>query len=136
MFTAPSYHRLTRDWDEAARRVLARFRVNYGRAAGDPAFQQLVADLNAASPEFQRWWPQQDLLGQGEGVKVLCHPRHGEIEFEHTAFTVDAPAELRMIAYTPLPGARDRQSVGKGKSVSVRADLDVGRIIKKQLNKT
>lgn len=104
MFTSPVYRRLVRDWERDARRVLARFRLNYGRAAGDPAFAQLVADLNAASPEFQRWWPQQDLLGPGEGVKVLCLPHHSEIEFEHNAFMVDAPAELRMIAYTPVAG--------------------------------
>jgi len=104
VFTAPVYRRMMNDWEHNARRVLARFRVNYGRATGDPAFAQLVADLNAASPEFQRWWPQQDLLGQGEGVKILCHPRHGRIEFEHTAFMVDAPTELRMVAYMPVAG--------------------------------
>ena len=104
MFTSPAYRRLVPDWEAAAQRMLARFRIHYGRAAKDPAFLQLVADLNAASPEFQRWWPQQDLLGASEAVKCLRMAGLGDIEFEYTAFQVEGPAELRMIAYVPMPG--------------------------------
>ncbi|HEX6958349.1 MAG TPA: helix-turn-helix transcriptional regulator [Ferrovibrio sp.] len=113
VFTCPDYRRLMVDWAGDARRILARFRINYGRAAGDPAFAQLVDELAEVSPEFYQWWPQQDLLGQIEGVKTLRHPQHGEIEFEHTAFQVDAGPDLRLTAYMPLAG----RSAGRMKRV-------------------
>ena len=74
-------------------------------------FARLVAELDAASPEFHHWWPQQDILGQIEGVKALRHPRHGIIEFAHIGLQADssAGAELRLTAYTPLPGASARR---------------------------
>lgn len=111
LFTNPVYRRMLPDWENDARRVLARFRVNYGRAAGDPAFARLVGDLDAASPEFHQWWPQQDILGQIEGVKTLRHPKHGAIEFMHAGLQADSSggADLRLTAYTPLPGISTRR---------------------------
>jgi transcriptional regulator with XRE-family HTH domain len=101
LFTDPKYRRLMVDWETDARRLIARFRLDSGRAGNDPTFVELVRELEQASPEFRSWWQQHDVDGFGEGVKRFRHPRLGEIEFEHTAFTTDGNSDLRLIVYTP-----------------------------------
>jgi transcriptional regulator with XRE-family HTH domain len=105
MFLSPHYRRITVNWAESAQRILARFRIDHGRAAGDPAFEDLVAELRAKSIEFRSWWPKQDVLGLGEGIKRLRHPTAGVIEFEHTTFVIEGKSDLRMVVHAPLPGA-------------------------------
>jgi transcriptional regulator with XRE-family HTH domain len=104
LFTDPLYRRLMPAWEQDVRRAMARFRLDFGRSGNNPAFQQLIAELDAASPEFHRWWPQHDVDGFGEGLKRVIHPELGEIEFEHNAFTVENAPDLRLIIYTPAPG--------------------------------
>jgi len=93
------------DWETDARRVIARFRLHFGRSGNDPAFHELVRNLEQASPEFARWWGQHDVDGDGEGVKRVRHPRHGDIEYEHAAFTADSDPNLRLVLYTPVTRA-------------------------------
>jgi MmyB-like transcription regulator ligand binding domain/Helix-turn-helix domain len=104
VFTNPDYRRMMVEWETDARRVLAKFRVDYGRAGDDPAFADLVAELDAESPEFRQWWKRQDVSGRSEGVKLLRHPTAGIIEFEHAAFTLEGAGDLRMVVYAPVPG--------------------------------
>lgn len=108
VFTDPAYRRMMPDWEEDARRVLAKFRLDHGRAQGDPRFEALIDELQDVSPEFQRWWPLLDVSGRGEGVKRLRHEVLGLIEFEHTAFTLEGAPDLRLVVYTPVLDA-DRQ---------------------------
>jgi transcriptional regulator with XRE-family HTH domain len=55
-FTRPELRSLIgEDWRERAQDVLARFRLDYGRHAGDADFLELVARLSSVSPEFARW---------------------------------------------------------------------------------
>jgi hypothetical protein len=84
--------------------MLARFRLEHGQHTNDPAFADLVRDLDAVSPEFRAWWPLQDVMGRGVGVKRFRHAAAGEIEFEHTTFLADGATDLRLVIYTPLPG--------------------------------
>jgi transcriptional regulator with XRE-family HTH domain len=101
VFTDPSYRQMMVDWEGDARRVLEKFRLDYGRAHDDPAFEALVMDLCERSPEFHQWWPRQEVSGRAEGVKSFRHRKHGEIEFEHTAFIVEGAPDLRLVIYTP-----------------------------------
>ena len=100
----PRSRRLLPDWEHEARDMVAKFRLDHGRANGDPAFEALVAMLEAASPEFRRWWPLQDVSTRGEGVKRFHHETLGELRLQHTAFRVEGAAELRMVIYTPVAG--------------------------------
>ncbi|MBV8835158.1 MAG: helix-turn-helix domain-containing protein [Alphaproteobacteria bacterium] len=105
VFTKPVFRHTMIDWEADARRVIARFRLDFGRAGNDPAFVELVRNLEQASPEFARWWRQHDVDGFGEGVKRVRHPRHGEIEYEHAAFTADSDPNLRLVLYMPVQHA-------------------------------
>jgi transcriptional regulator with XRE-family HTH domain len=115
--TDPKYRQLMVDWETDVRRVIARFRLDFGRAGNDPSFLALVRDLEQACLEFRSWWRQHDVDGLGEGVKRVRHPRLGEIEFEHAAFTTDGNCDLRLIVYTP---AND-DSARKAKQLFSRA---------------
>jgi hypothetical protein len=99
---APVYRNIMLDWEADARRVIARFRLDFGRSGNDPAFIDLVRNLEEASPEFAPWWGQHDVDGFGEGVKRVQHPRLGDIEYEHAAFTADCDPNLRLIVYAPV----------------------------------
>jgi len=103
IFADPRWRRMIPDWETGARRVLAKFRLDHGRAGGDPAFAQLVEALQAASPEFRRWWPQQDVAERSEGLKRIRHDTLGELEFTHATFLVEGAPDLRMVTYTPVP---------------------------------
>jgi hypothetical protein len=70
------------DWEQGARRALAKFRLDHSQANGDLAFAALVEALNATSVEFRRWWPRQDVTerkrrdqarGLGRGRVRLRH---------------------------------------------------------------
>lgn len=104
LFTDQLYRRLFVDWETDARRVIAKFRLDFGRSGNDPAFVALIRELDDTSPEFHRWWPLQDVNGFGEGLKRIRHAQLGEIEFEHNALTVENAPDLRLVIYTPVAG--------------------------------
>lgn len=103
IFTEPRWRRMIPGWEDGARRVLAKFRLDHGRAGGDPAFAELVEALQAASPEFRRWWPGQDVAERSEGIKQIRHDTLGLLEFAHATFVVEGAPHLRMVTYTPVP---------------------------------
>lgn len=104
VFTSASYRRLMLDWEPDARRILARFRVDFGRSGGIASTDDLVGSLERASDCFRKWWHEHDVRGDGEGIRRFYHEEMGEIEFEHVAFAVDGAECLKMVAYTPRPG--------------------------------
>ncbi len=103
LFTDPWRRQVVGDWEEAARRVLARFRADAARHMGDPAFEELLERLRAESPEVRRWWKRHEVAGDDDGRKVLNHPEHGLMVFEHVVFRPAAAPELRVTMYTPMP---------------------------------
>lgn len=104
LFTDPIFHDLLVDWETDARRVIAKFRLDFGRSGNDPAFLALIRDLDAASPEFRHWWPRHDVDGFGEGLKRIRAGALGEIEFEHNTLAVEYTPDLRLVIYTPVAG--------------------------------
>jgi transcriptional regulator with XRE-family HTH domain len=93
-FTDRKFRSLIVDWPTRARDVLARFRVNYGRHAGDKHFVALVERLTSVSPEFAEWWPRHDVLPQSEGLKRYNHPLVGRLQLQHVSFSVMDDPEL------------------------------------------
>jgi transcriptional regulator with XRE-family HTH domain len=102
-FMQPSYRQLYVNWEEAAQRSVMSFRALYDLHAGDAWFEQFVADLKQASPEFSALWSQHD-------VKWSCNPHHDK-ELNHpqlgrlivngaTLISPDAPT-LRLVVFTP-----------------------------------
>ncbi|MEO4030254.1 helix-turn-helix transcriptional regulator [Chromobacterium vaccinii] len=102
VFANPAHRALLAEWDDLARAALAMFRSDYGRHAGDPAFEQLLASLNRDSAEFRAWWPRREVLEPLSGIKLLNHPRQGRMSFEYSSFALQDGSERRLTLYTPL----------------------------------
>jgi MmyB-like transcription regulator ligand binding domain len=101
IFTDSTVRSLIIDWPTRARDVLARFRVNYGRHAGDKHFVQLVERLKSISSEFAQWWPRHDVHPQVEGLKRYNHPLVGRLQLQHVSFSVMDDPELMLTIMAP-----------------------------------
>jgi transcriptional regulator with XRE-family HTH domain len=102
-FTDPERRKLFADWERAARNAVARFRADSARHVGDPEFEQLIAELRAASPQFREWWQRHEVARSGVGRKIVRHPKAGKLFFEHAVFRLEEATDQRLILYSPLP---------------------------------
>ena len=89
------------DWESVARFVVATFRADAARAGAVSEVSQLVDELCLTSPEFKRFWSENDVGLHGEGTKRLHHPVLGELALEYSAFAVDGRPDLSMVVYNP-----------------------------------
>jgi hypothetical protein len=105
LFAHPEARSRDDAWEARARTVLARFRVDYGRHAGDPDFIELVDRLKAASPQFAEWWPSQDVSPLSEGRSDFMH---GSIFADHITLLMAENPDLKLILCLP-----DAVSLGK-----------------------
>ncbi|SRR6266851_572858 len=130
-FTDSTLRSLIVDWPTRARDVLARFRVNYGRHAGDKHFVQLVERLKSVSSEFAEWWPRHDVLPQSEGLKRYNHPLVGRLQLQHVSFSVMDDPELILTIMAPARTtdslAKLRQIINHFKSSHVSSDHSDGQ---------
>jgi transcriptional regulator with XRE-family HTH domain len=94
-------------YEAMARRVLAKFRVDYSQTPDDPAFEELIAELSERCPIFRRLWASAEVIGRSEGVAF--DPRSGDMEFEHSSYVPEGSPTLRVVIFTPY----DEQSAAK-----------------------
>ena len=90
-------------YEATARRLLAKFRVDYSQAHGDPAFEALIADLTESCPVFTRLWSLAEVVGRHDAV--VTHPRSHGATFEHTSYVPEGSSNLRLIIFTPCNAA-------------------------------
>jgi transcriptional regulator with XRE-family HTH domain len=100
-FMDPTRRKLMTDWAASARLQVAKFRADSAKNMDDPAFEELIAALDASSPEFRKLWKRHEVAGSGEGRKELVHPVVGRMVFEHAVFRHEA-ADQRLVLYTPV----------------------------------
>ena len=93
------------DWPSVARFVVGAFRIDAERAGAADAIEPLVEELKRLSPEFDTFWNENDVHTHSEAVKRIKHPVLGPLEFEYSAFAVDARPDLTMAVYNPLSAA-------------------------------
>jgi hypothetical protein len=101
LLTWPEYQANAEEYDAIARRVLSKLRVDYSQAAGDPAFDALIAEMLEACPKFRKLWASTEISTRSEGLHVWRHPKVGEIEFEHTSYVIEGAPTLRLIVFVP-----------------------------------
>jgi hypothetical protein len=85
-------------YEATARRLLAKFRVDYSQAPGDPAFEDLIAELADSCPIFNRLWGLAEVVGTHEAI--VTHPRAG-LTFEHSSYVPEGSPKQRLIIFTP-----------------------------------
>jgi PAS domain-containing protein len=102
MFMDPARRELMTDWERGVRLLVARFRADSARNIGDPAFEDLIANLRTFSPEFRKLWNRHEVAGTAEGRKKLNHPVAGRLSFEHAVFLHAEVPEQRLVLYSPV----------------------------------
>ncbi len=89
-------------WEAQARRMVAQFRVAYDAFAGDPAFSELVARLEAECPGFRGWWDAHDVRAAPTGIKRLRHAGRGWTTYEYATFQCNEDPAIKLTVYTPM----------------------------------
>lgn len=112
MFADPRSRKRRPTWEPDARRLVALFRIEAGRAADRSEFDALVAELSETSEDFRRFWNEHEIIDVIEGAKVVSHPDVGEIEIEHVTLMHAEPdgRVLRVTLYTPKPGVSTQRA--------------------------
>jgi transcriptional regulator with XRE-family HTH domain len=111
VFANAAHRRLLVDWDDLAPTVLAMFRADSARYAGDPEFERLIATLKRSSPEFRQWWPKHEVLRRFSSQKRIQHHIAGRMVFEHTSFAVTDHPDMKLVVFTPLEEAQSVQKL-------------------------
>jgi transcriptional regulator with XRE-family HTH domain len=103
------------DWEIHGRACVAKLRAAYASRVDDPWFNELVTLLRTRSPDFERWWNQNDIEVRQEGVKHYEHPEVGRLVFDFSVLDVldERMSSLRLVAYVPAPGTGTREKMEK-----------------------
>jgi len=101
-FMDPARRELCPDWERGSRLLVAKFRADSARHIGDPAFEELIAALRSASPEFRKLWNRHEVAVGGEGRKEFNHPLVGKLVFEHAVFLHGDVSEQRLVLFSPM----------------------------------
>jgi transcriptional regulator with XRE-family HTH domain len=103
------------DWESHGRGCVAKLRAAYAHRVDDPWFNELITILRTGSPDFERWWNQNDIEVAQEGVKHYEHPEVGPLVFDFSVLEVldERMSSLRVVAYVPAPGTGTREKMAK-----------------------
>jgi hypothetical protein len=101
MFTSPDNRARMVRWEPAARAVLSQFRAAAGRSPADPRFNELVAALTAASPEFRDWWADYPVRYFRPATIAIRHPDAGLIRLEMFQLRLVDQPHLTMVVQVP-----------------------------------
>jgi transcriptional regulator with XRE-family HTH domain len=101
MFLDPSVKALVGDWEPRARRLLAQFRVEFGRYIDDPKMVDLIEGLSEASDLFQQIWSEQQVLLWDGNEKSFNHPQRGLLTFFQVTFLAAADPTLKLVILRP-----------------------------------
>lgn len=101
MFLDPGVRELVGDWEPRARRLLAQFRVEFGKYIDDPKMLDLVEGLSKESDLFRQFWQEQQVLWWDGNEKSFNHPRLGLLSFFQTTFLAAADPTLKLVIFRP-----------------------------------
>ncbi len=88
-----------------ARNTLGRFRAEYARHAGEPEYEDFLAELGHHSAQFRAWWDEHEVIEGQRGTKVMEHPQLGRLRLHHAQTVPPGQPGLRMAVYAPADAA-------------------------------
>jgi transcriptional regulator with XRE-family HTH domain len=101
MFLDLSVRTIVGDWEPRARRLLAQFRVEFGRYIDDPKMLDLIQGLSGESELFQQFWSEQQVLLWEGNEKSFNHPQRGLLKFFQVTFLAAADPTLKLVILKP-----------------------------------
>jgi len=108
VFASPIHRATIPNWENDARAMVSKFRVEFGRHRNDRGFLSLIDDLRQISHEFHQWWAEQDVTRRPDSTKRFYSEKLGTMEFEQTSFVLDDTPDLRLTVYTPTNAKTDK----------------------------
>jgi transcriptional regulator with XRE-family HTH domain len=96
---------MTPQREATARNTLARFRAEYARHAGEPEYEEFLAEISQHSARFREWWDEHEVIEAQRGTKVIDHPQLGILRLHHAQTVPTGQPELRMAVYAPADQA-------------------------------
>jgi transcriptional regulator with XRE-family HTH domain len=90
--------------------MVATLRSSYGRHVGEPAWEDFIRGLSAASPRFAELWASGVVTPPGPRVKTFRHRAVGEMRLGSLSLSIDGMPECRIVTYTP-EGEESRQKI-------------------------
>jgi transcriptional regulator with XRE-family HTH domain len=94
------YQRDSAAYEQVARRMIAEFRLDFARCAGDPAFDALIAELHGSAPGFERLWNTVD-LGHSPRGTVVEDEQLGELYFDRISYVPEHHPSTRVLMFVP-----------------------------------
>ncbi len=101
VFQHPSAKLFVVDWELRARRLVAEFRADCRSRLEEPAMQKLVGELTQASPDFDRFWKQHDVLERQGGQRQFNHPTQGLISYSQVTLRPVEQEQLKLVLLQP-----------------------------------
>jgi transcriptional regulator with XRE-family HTH domain len=101
MFLDSSVREFVIDWEPRARRLLAQFRVEFGKYIDDPKMLELIQGLCEASDLFRTFWDEQQVLRWEGNEKTFNHPQRGLLTFFQTTFLAAPDPTLKLVILKP-----------------------------------
>jgi transcriptional regulator with XRE-family HTH domain len=101
----PGPEGMTPQREATARNTLGRFRAEYARHAGEPEYEEFLAQIREHSELFFEWWNEHEVIDAQRGTKVIEHPRLGILRLHHAQTVPTGQPELRMAVYAPADAA-------------------------------
>ncbi|MFJ4947893.1 helix-turn-helix transcriptional regulator [Streptomyces sp. NPDC088760] len=81
--------------------MVATLRSSYGRHVGEPAWEEYIRGLSAASPWFAELWASGEVAPPGPRVKTFRHAAVGEMRMTSQSLSIDGMPECRIVVYRP-----------------------------------
>jgi transcriptional regulator with XRE-family HTH domain len=96
------------DWPTHSRTHVADLRATYGRRGSDPDVAALVADLRAASPEFEALWAEHEVAVRRSDAKRMIHPEVGLLDLLCEVLISGVDGQTLVVLF-PRPGTDARE---------------------------
>jgi hypothetical protein len=100
VMTDARYRRDPEAREQIVRNLLGEFRIDFGRCAGDPKFEQLIADLCESVPDFARFWSRVDLWSSPRAI-VVQNDKLGDLYFDRVTYVPEYHPAIRVVMFIP-----------------------------------
>lgn len=102
VFTNPKFRALNPDWEAAARRVLAEFRLSIGKQVTSVWAKDLIKRLSITSPQFAQWWKAHDVLERRSLITQSPVGAESKKKYERSTYIPLDAENLRINILTPI----------------------------------
>lgn len=99
---------------DMVKRLTARLKWDYGRAANAEFFEALIEEMRIKSDLFREYWARSDVVAHFEGVHSIEVESFGRVALHHTSYTVEEAPSQRLVIYAP----DDAESAARLKAIA------------------